>query len=207
MRLFRILAVVTGLMALAAPVSAQTTAAPVVPGSTTVTGCPSVNLTPCFVPSSSFDTVVPVTPVVANASHVYTSATSTVALGSLQTVAAFRYAGQPSGIVDYVQVLSKSGATTGLTIYGWTKSPASTCNDNATFVLNTADPLIPGFPISLTPAAMVGASATAASQSIVASVKNADTTATTNLYFCAVVNGTFTPAANDFVFSYAIAQD
>ena len=135
------------------------------------------------------------------------------AIGGWQQIAVFRSASQPSGIIDYVSVASKGGSTTALTIYAFNKSSAnltSTCTDKNAFALTAADlsALIPGFPVTLTPATTQGATITSASQSVVVSVKNADGTPSTNITLCAVVGGTVTPASTtDLVFNVALVQD
>lgn len=148
------------------------------------------------------------TPVVQNAAY-----SASNAIGGWQQIAAFRTTSRPSGVLDYVGVVSKGGSTTGITLYGFTKSSAnlnSTCTDKSAFSLNAADvsALIPGFPVVLTPATTQGTTMSSAAQSIVVSVKNSDATASQNLSFCAVVNGSVTPASvSDLVFNFAIVQD
>ena len=97
-----------------------------------------------------------------------------------------------------------------MTIYGFEKSPASTCTDKSAFVLSNTDMpyIIPGFPITITPGANNGTTQTIGSQSIVTSTKNYDSPATANLYFCAVINGTPTPGSTtDLTFQYALVDD
>lgn len=217
MRVLRLVAIA---LALAAPTFGKAqTAQPVLPGYLATSGCPSAVLTPCFQPGiggpasignfvGGFNAVVTSTPTVQNAAY-----SSGNALGTWQQIAAFRTTTQPSGILDYAAVWSKGGSTVAITIYGFLKSSAnltSTCTDKSAFVLAAADiaALIPGFPITLTPAAPTGATATTAAQSIVASVKNADGTASQNLTFCAVAGGSVTPATtSDLVFSFGLIQD
>ena len=149
--------------------------------------------------------------VVPNAPTVQASAYSASnAIGGLQTVAAFRTTAQPSGILNYVQVISHGGSTQGITIYGWSKTPTGTCTDKAAFVPQQADEpyALPGFPVVLTPAVTQGTTVSRASQSIVTSVNNQDTSPAVNLYFCAVVNGSVTPGSTtDLTFAYALVQD
>lgn len=155
-----------------------------------------------------FDVIVSSTPTVQNAAY-----SASNAIGGWQQVSVFRNTTQPSGILNYVSVASKGGSTTALTVYGFTKSSAnlsSTCTDKSAFSLAAADlsAMIPGFPVTLTPATTQGATITSASQSIVVSVKNADGTPSTNLTFCAVVGGSVTPAStSDLVFNFAMIQD
>ena len=136
--------------------------------------------------------------------------TANNAIGGLQTVAVFRNTTRPTGLLDYVSVASKGGMTTSMALYAFTKSPASTCTDKSAFVLSSTDLpyLVPGFPITITPAVTVGTTQSTAAQSIAVSVNNQDSSATTNLYFCAVTTGTPTPAStSDLIFNYALVQD
>ena len=154
-----------------------------------------------------FDVVVSNNPTVTNGTY-----TANYALGGLQTVSLFRNTTQPSGLLSYVQIASKTAYTGTITVYGFTKSPASTCTDNAAFVLSSTDLpyLIPGFPVALTPAALNSTTQTMASNAFVppTSVKNADSSATTNLYFCAVVTATTSPGGTtNFFFNYGMIQD
>ena len=145
------------------------------------------------------------TPTVTNAAY-----SANNAIGGLQTVAVFRTTGQPSGILAQIGLSSKGGLTATEAVYAFTKSPASTCTDKAAFVLSSADLpfLVPGFPVSLTPATTAGTTQTTSSVVVNEPVKNADSSATTNLYFCAVTTGTPTPASTtDLVFTYTILQD
>lgn len=152
--------------------------------------------------------VVSNTPTVQNAAYAASNA-----IGGWQQIAAFRTTAQPSGILDYVAVASKGGSMTALTVYGFTKSSAnltSTCTDKSAFSLAAADlsSMIPGFPITLTPATTQGTTVTSAAQSIVTSVKNSDSAASANLTFCAVVGGSVTPAStSDLVFNFGLVQD
>lgn len=148
---------------------------------------------------------ISVTPTVSNSAY-----TANYAIGGLQTITAFRTTARPSGLFNYIGVASKGGMTTGMAIYGFTKTPASTCTDKAAFVLSSTDLpyLIPGFPVTLTPATSVGTTQSTASQSIPVSVNNQDSSPTQNLYFCAVTTGTPTPASTtDLVFNYSLVQD
>jgi len=149
---------------------------------------------------------ISVTPTVSNSAY-----TANYAIGGLQTIAAFRTTARPSGLFNYISATSKGGTLTSMVVYGFTKSPASTCTDKATFALSSTDLpyLIPGFPVTLTPATSVGTTQSTASLSIPVSTNNQDSPSLTqNLYFCAVTTGTPTPASTtDLVFSYAIIQD
>lgn len=155
-----------------------------------------------------FNAVVSNTPTVQNAAY-----SASNAIGGWQQLSVFRNTTQPSGIVDYVSVASKGGSTTALTVYAFSKSSAnlsSTCTDKSAFSLAAADlsALIPGFPVTLTPATTQGTTITSASQSVVVSAKNADGTPSTNITLCAVVGGSVTPAStSDLVFNLALVQD
>lgn len=152
-----------------------------------------------------YDTIVSSNPAVTAGSY-----TTNYAIGGTQTVALFRTATQPSGVLNYVGVSSKGGYNTGITIYGFTHSLSSTCNDHAAFVLSNSDLpyLIPGFPITLTPAALNGTTQTVVSQSLVVSVANQDSTLDVDAYFCAVASSTTAPAStSDLEFTYAIVRD
>ena len=155
-----------------------------------------------------FNAIISNTPTVQNAAY-----SASNAIGGFQQIAVFRSSAQPSGIIDYISVMSKGGSTTALTIYAFNKSSAnlsSTCTDKSAFSLNSADlsALIPGFPVTLTPATTQGTTVTSASQSVVVSAKNADGTPSTNITLCAVVGGSVTPASTtDLVFNLALVQD
>jgi hypothetical protein len=149
-------------------------------------------------------------PISANPTVTNSAYTANMAVGGVQTVSIFRTPVQPSGILNYIGIASKGGLTATEAIYVFNKSPASTCTDHVTFVLSSADlpNLLPGFPITLTPSATAGTTQTTSGQSVNESVKNADTTPTTNLYVCAVTTGTPTPASTtDLVFTYTMLQD
>lgn len=151
-----------------------------------------------------YEFAVASTPTVQNAAY-----SSGNAIGGLQTIAAFRTPGG-SGIVNNVSVWSKGGSTTAMTIYMFNSNPsASTCTDKAAFVLNAADisKLVAVAPPVLTPAIVgAGTTATTASQQTPVNMVNGD--ATQNLYVCAVVGGSVTPAStSDLVFKFAGVQD
>ena len=48
---------------------------------------------------------------------------------------------------------STGGSTEAVTVYGWSKSPTSTCTDKTAFAISAADNAyaLPGFPITITP--------------------------------------------------------
>jgi len=158
-----------------------------------------------FVSASLGKGPISVTPTVTNGAY-----TANNAIGGLQTVALFRTAVQPSGVLNVFAVASKGGVTAPIVEYAFTQSPASTCTDKAAFVLSSADLpfLVPGFPITLTPAAAAGTTQTTASAVVNTAVANADSTPTVNLYVCAVTTGTPTPASTtDLVFTYTLLRD
>ena len=167
-----------------------------------VTGCSSTLST------AGFDTNFTVTPTVQASAY-----TANYSLGGWQQIAVFRNTTQPSGMLNYISLASKGGATTATTIWAFNKSSAnltSTCTDKTLFSLTTADvpSLIPGFPIVLTPAASNAQTPSVASQPLVVSVANTDGILSTNLTFCIVTNGTPTPGSTtDIIFGGAIAQD
>lgn len=148
------------------------------------------------------------TPTVQNAAY-----SASNAIGGWQQITAFRTSTNPSGVLNYIQAISKGGSTVALTVYGFNKSSAalsSTCTDKSAFSLAAADlsSMLPGFPIVLTPVVSQGTTITSASQSILTSVKNTDSPLTQNLTFCAVVGGSVTPAStSDLVFNFSLAQD
>lgn len=136
--------------------------------------------------------------------------TANYALGSLQTVSLFRTTGQPSGLLQEITLASKGGITATEVIYAFRKSPASTCTDHSAFVLSSTDLpyLVPGFPVSVTPAALAGTTQTIANATVNVSTSNADSSATTNLYLCVVTTGTPTPASTaDLVLNISGVQD
>jgi hypothetical protein len=146
-----------------------------------------------------------VTPTVQNAGY-----SSGNAIGGLQTISPFRYNGG-TAILNNVSVWSAGGSTTAITLYIFKIKPSSstTCNDKAAFSLAAADipSLIPTIPPVLTPAVVgAGTTATVASQQLPVSVTNGE--ASVNLYICAVVGGSVTPATTtDLTFKYAGLQD
>lgn len=157
------------------------------------------------VAGSEFD--VSVTPVIQNAAY-----SSGNAIGGLQTISVFRNSYNPEGILNNISVWSKGGSTTAITFYIFHSNPVnSTCTDKSAFSLNANDvsKLITSIPPVLTPAVVgVGTTATVASQQLPISVKNQDSPSTINLYVCAVVGGTVTPASvSDLIFNYSGIQD
>jgi hypothetical protein len=131
------------------------------------------------------------------------------AIGGTQTVALFRTAGNGAKI-NTAMVQSKGGSTTGMTLYGVTRSPSWTCTDKVAFAESASDVLyrIPGFPIVLTPGTAQGSTTTYASAPIYQTLQNLDSTPGTNAYFCLVVNGSVTPAStSDLILTFGVVQD
>lgn len=116
----------------------------------------------------------------------------------LLTIAAARTNGG-SGIISNIALQSVGGSTNTIWIYLFSKSPASTCTDKAAFVWSNADRpyLIGGAPLSVTLGGAPGAWDTAtyaALSNLTLNFKNADTTASPNIYACLVTGGSVTPA-------------
>lgn len=146
-----------------------------------------------------------VVPVIQNAAYA-----SGNAVGSLQTVQAFRSPATPTGIFNGLSLGWIGTETTPLTFYIFDKNPtASTCTDKTAFSLAAADNTKLAFaPFTLTAAApSVGTTSTFADFVYVRSVQNHDTPTTANLYICAVTGGTFTPAVGDLNYRVEVAVD
>jgi hypothetical protein len=129
------------------------------------------------------------------------------AVGSLQTISNIFTANDGSGILTYVSIKMNEGQTSPLTVYLFRANPAaSTCTDNATFVLNSADSskLILE-PIVITPQDMTGITESFGSYKPAMSVKNGD--ATPNLYACIVTGSSLTLAAASVVLSVGVSQN
>ncbi len=136
--------------------------------------------------------------------------TANYAIGGLQSVPMARTTSRPSLILNGIGIFSKGGITASEAVFAFTKSPASTCTDHAAFVLSSADApyLIPGFPITLTPAATAGTTQTMAGTNVNTTVQNSDSPPTLNMYFCWVTIGTPTPpTSTDLIFTYTGLQD
>lgn len=167
---------------------------------------------PCNAPGAqagnvgSYDVAVPVAPTIQAAAYVAGNA-----VGALQTVSVFRFAAQPSGILNALSLAWRGTETTALTFYVFDTNPTgSTCTDKTAFVLATADiAKLAMPPFTLTAAApSAGTTSTFANSTFTPiSVKNQDSTATTNLYVCAVSGGSFTPAVGDLTYKISVAQD
>ena len=118
-------------------------------------------------------------------------------VGGLLTTALARTNGG-SGILTGLQWISPGGSTGQLVLRGWTKTPSATCTDQTAYAGNAADDpyLIPGTPVSITPAApavTTGDARTYASlTSLTWDYKNADTSPTQNIYWCVVTVATDT---------------
>lgn len=149
---------------------------------------------------------VSVTPTIQTAAYA-----SGNAIGGLQKVPLFRNASVvTTGFLDLVQVSSKSGATTAITIYIYDTLPAATtCTDKSAFSEGAADVSKRAVqPFTLTPAATPGSSVASAQLVQVASVANQDSPTTNFIYVCPVVGGSVTPASvSDLVFKYSVALD
>jgi hypothetical protein len=129
------------------------------------------------------------------------------AIGGLQTISSIFTANDGSGILTYVSIKMNEGQTSPLTVYLFRANPAaSTCTDNATFVLNSADSskLILE-PIVITPQDMTGITESFGSYKPAMSVKNGD--ATPDLYACIVTGSSLTLAAASVVLSVGVSQN
>jgi hypothetical protein len=150
-------------------------------------------------------------PIFTNPTVTASAYTANFAIGGLQIVPIFRLPGQPSAILNAIGVASKGGVTASEAIYAFTRKPSSTCTDFAAFALNSADLpyLVPGFPVTITPASTAGTTQTiGAATGLNLTISNADVAVTTNVYFCAVTLGTPTPASTtDLIFTYSGLQD
>ena len=141
--------------------------------------------------------------------------TANYAIGGLQKIPMARTTVRPSLILNGIGVFSKGGITASMAVYAFTAAANSgalnsTCTDHAAFVLSSLDApyLIPGFPITLTPAATAGTTQTTAGTNVNITVQNSDSPVTQNIYFCWVTTGTPTPATStDLYFTYTGLQD
>jgi hypothetical protein len=117
--------------------------------------------------------------------------TSTVAkaIGGLQTLAVFRSDGG-GGILSHIGAMFDAGQTSSVTVFLFRANPtASTCTDNATFVLDPADRIKLIFhPITISPQDVAGITESYDGVSLGISIKNADGIPTQNLYACAVTS-------------------
>jgi hypothetical protein len=151
---------------------------------------------------------VAVTPTIQTASY-----SSGNAIGGLQQVPFFRSVYLThSGVLDAVQLMSKSGATTPITFYIFDTQPSTStpCTDKSAFTLAAADvPLLAVQPFTLTPAATTGTTVSSAQLVQAVSVANQDGNGGTRLlYVCMVVGGTVTPpSTSDLVFKLSGALD
>ena len=149
--------------------------------------------------------------VITNTPTVTASAYSAnMSIGGLRSLGVFRTTTQPTGVVNSFQIVSKGGITASEVVYAFSQNPSSTCTDHTAFALSAADApfLVPGFPVTITPASLAGTSQTMGTASVNAHASNADGTATANLYFCVVTTGTPTPTSTtDLVLNIAMTQD
>ncbi len=146
----------------------------------------------------------PVAPTIQNAAY----AASNV-IGGLQTVAAFRTTAQPAGKLDQFMLNWNGGETTPVTVYIFAKNPTSTtCADKTAFSLAPADQkYLVTPPFTLVAASAQGATQSFANYLLAASVRNQDTSATTNLYVCLVVGSSVTPVVGDLSFTISMEQN
>lgn len=133
------------------------------------------------------------------------------AIGGWQTVPFFRAVYLThSGVLDAVQLMSQSGATTPITFYIFDTLPtATTCTDRSAFSLGAADvPKLAVQPFTLTPAPTTGTTVSTAQLVQAVSVANQDNPGARVLYACLVVGGTVTPASTaDLTFKFSGALD
>ena len=160
------------------------------------------------IPAQAESVVLSNTPVVQNAAY-----SASNAMGGWQNFALFSGAVRSGGIINYVAAISKGGSTTAMTVYAFSRSSgnlSSTCTDKSAFSLANADLpyLLPGFPVTLTPATTQGTTVSSASQAIVVSAANYDTARTPNVAVCVVAGGSVTPASvSDLIFNIAVLRD
>src|SRR3974390_540910 len=102
---------------------------------------------PALAQNFGSDYSVTATPTVAVGAH-----TVGKSLGGLITMSIFR-PNNPAGLLTYVWYASKVGQTTAVTVYIFNSNPTgSTCTDNVTFSLATADmPKLAVTPVAITP--------------------------------------------------------
>jgi len=150
------------------------------------------------------DKAVSIAPTVQNAAY-----SASNSLGGLQTLSAFRLSAH-SGIFNRLWLGSKGGSTVAMTVYVFDANPTnSTCTDKTAFSLASADLAKLAFaPFVITPAAPQGATQTVGEFSTVASLANADSPQTTNIYLCIVANASVTPAStSDIVGALLLSQN
>ncbi len=130
-------------------------------------------------------------------------------IGGKQTVSFFRNTTQPSATLSQFMLGWAGVETTPITVYIFSKNPAgSTFTDKGAFTLAAADAqYLVTPPFTLTAAAATGSTQTFASQSLSLSVKNQDTSVSTNLYVALAIGGAVTPAVGDLFFSIYGVQD
>ncbi len=130
-------------------------------------------------------------------------------IGGKQTVSFFRNTTQPSATLSQFMLGWAGVETTPITVYIFSKNPVnSTFTDKGAFTLAAADAqYLVTPPFTLTAAAATGSTQTFASQSLSLSVKNQDTSVSTNLYVALAIGGAVTPAVGDLFFSISGVQD
>ena len=130
-------------------------------------------------------------------------------IGGLQPVTFFIHAAPPTGMLDQFMISWVSANTTPVTVYIFSKTPATTLADRVTPTWNNNDmKYLVTPPFTLTGVApSVGTSATSAAQSMSVSVQNDDGTTTQNLYVVLVAGAAFTPAVGDLVFRLCGVSD
>jgi hypothetical protein len=154
---------------------------------------------------NTYNATVNVTPTIQASSYV-----STNAIGSLQTVPAFRSTGRPSGLLNGISLTWKGTEVVAATFYVFDTLPtATTCTDKAVFSLGAADmPKLATAPFVLTSAATLGSTLTSAFSVFTQySIQNHDASPTVNLYVCIVSGTTFTPAVGDLSYKVKVLQD
>ena len=137
-------------------------------------------------------------------------------LGGLLTFPVFNTTLRPSGILNNFMVASKTGLTGGMTIYIFSRPPATTCTDNTAFTLATGDQAkLLVQPFVMTPGVVgVGAAESTASQGFGVSIANTElsvapppTPATVNIYVCAITAGVTPASASEYTFFTSVLSD
>ena len=205
-------AAIVGLVALAAPAFAQTSVKPCTEYSSnasgiTVYGCKNVSVSaplPVTGNTGAFDINVPFSPTVQAAAYAQGAA-----IGNLATLAAFRLAAQPSGILGGLAFTWVDGQVIAVTEYVFRANPtSSTCTDKSAFVLNAADLPKLVLAVALTPVVQQNETAASAFQQLAFPISNGDSPAGTNLYVCTVANAAVTPGSTtDVVEMVSVSQD
>jgi len=154
------------------------------------------------VPVSGYDSG----PITASATPANASHTAGQSVGGLFSVGVARITGG-SGIITSILFKDTNGVAESYVLRVWSKNPTNTtCADNTNFAGSATDDqyLIGGGPVSIAtavPASTQGDSAVyAALTGLTWDYKNADGTATQNVYVCLVTTATYTPAASKLVY-------